>query len=305
MGTLNSLARAAVPLAALLLAATSDAAFRPHLDNPVAEFDAGSWIRVRTVDALPPLPGPGGNGQILTITGHPPLAAVQNDDHEPQRGLQFLGRVDIGRDAPESLRRAPGARLVTIPVTAWEGKGSANGAPDGGPGLTEARESTAGVTVRRGLRAPDTDDDAPRVSPVSDPAEETGTRQTGYPINELPMYGEGEKTPFQKQADERFIEMMMARFQSRAVAAEHFAQIGWNGYYAGDKSFAIRRFNQAWLLDPHNRHALWGFAVISLERGEVESAIRFYEMALDNGPEDPVLRAEYEALRGRHEDSWP
>ena len=81
---------------------------------------------------------------------------------------------------------------------------------------------------------------------------------------------------------------------SREDAAEYAARLGWNYYYSANCTSAIRRFNQAWLLNPDNRNALWGFAVISLERGEIEEATHYFEMAIDVGPEDPSLQQDYD-----------
>ena len=115
-----------------------------------------------------------------------------------------------------------------------------------------------------------------------------------YPINELPMYGRAQKTREQEQADHRYIGTMTRGGASREDAAEYAARLGWNYYYGANCTSAIRRFNQAWLLDPNNRHALWGFAVISLERGKIEEATRYFQMAIEAGPEDPSLQQDYE-----------
>ena len=61
--------------------------------------------------------------------------------------------------------------------------------------------------------------------------------------------------------------------------------------------FRKRGFNQAWLLDARNQHALWGFAVISVERGKIDDAVRFYEMAMAIRPGPEKLVEEYEELR--------
>lgn len=115
-----------------------------------------------------------------------------------------------------------------------------------------------------------------------------------YPINELPMYGHREKTPDQKLADRQYIETMTSDGRSRSDAAESAAKLGWNTYYAGDCAQAMRRFNQAWLLDHDNQLALWGFAVIALERDNIAEAVKYFEMALHSGPENPVLLGDYE-----------
>ena len=42
----------------------------------------------------------------------------------------------------------------------------------------------------------------------------------------------------------------------------------------------------------------WGFAVISLDRGDWDGALRYYRMALEGGPPNPRLQRDYElALR--------
>lgn len=115
-----------------------------------------------------------------------------------------------------------------------------------------------------------------------------------YPINELPMYGHIQKSAKQKRADERYIKQMTEGGRSREAAADYAARVGWNMFYKGDCSTAIKRFNQAWLLDPKNQLALWGFAVISRDRGQIEEAIRYYRMAIESGPEDPSLQRDYE-----------
>ena len=83
------------------------------------------------------------------------------------------------------------------------------------------------------------------------------------------------------------------RIDSATDAAESAAKNAWNVFYSGDKAKAIRRFNQAWLLDPDNLLALWGFAVTSVDRGDYEGAARFYEMAIERGPGEPTLERDY------------
>ena len=114
-----------------------------------------------------------------------------------------------------------------------------------------------------------------------------------YPINELPMYGLREKTAKQERADREYIRMMTRDGRSREEAAEAAAQNAWHVFYGGDKAMAIRRFNQAWLLDPSNQLALWGFAVTSIDRGDWDAALRYYRMAIESGPYNPRLERDY------------
>jgi hypothetical protein len=119
---------------------------------------------------------------------------------------------------------------------------------------------------------------------------------TDYPINELPMYGNRDKTAEQKRADEKYIETMTKDGSSRVDAANTVAKVAWNSYYAGNKSTAIKRFNQAWLLDPENQLALWGFAAISFDRNQVDEALEYFQMAFDTGLENAKLQQDYERV---------
>jgi hypothetical protein len=121
----------------------------------------------------------------------------------------------------------------------------------------------------------------------------TSAKRIDYPINDLPMYGGREKSAHQDRADKEYMKYMTKDGRSRADAAASAARVGWNAFYTGDESTAIKRFNQAWLLDPENQLALWGFAVISSQRGEFEDGARFFRMAIEKGPENPNLRRDY------------
>ena len=115
-----------------------------------------------------------------------------------------------------------------------------------------------------------------------------------YPINERPMYGHLTKTAAQKRADKKYIKYMTKGGRSRTVAADMPAKAGWDFYYKGDRSTAIKRFNQAWLLDPENQLALWGFAGICQDREQWDKAIKYFEMALEKGPENAMLDRDYQ-----------
>ena len=119
-----------------------------------------------------------------------------------------------------------------------------------------------------------------------------------FAINELPMFGHIQKTATQQQSDKRFLAQMTKDGRSPEAAADYVARVGWSAFNQGDRSLAIKRFNQAWLLNPKNQFALWGFAAICVDRGQVEEAVRYYRMAIDSGPENSKLQKDYEdALR--------
>jgi len=178
-----------------------------------------------------------------------------------------------------------GWKQVIIRFADLRRKEVGNGAPVDGLGLSEVHGWAFGTTNTGGPITYYLDNFELRNAPAS---------SADYTINELPMYGHLQKTADQKRSDKRYIKEMTESGRSREAAADSVARVGWNMYYQGYWSAAIKRFNQAWLLDPKNQLALWGFAAISIDRGHIEEAIRYFRMAIENGPEDPSLQRDYE-----------
>ena len=187
-----------------------------------------------------------------------------------------------------------GWRTVAIPFEAFMRKeGGGSNAPNDGLSLFGVHGWAIGATGTDGAVTLFLDDFS-----LLRPAQAPPATPYDYPINERPMYGLQEKTKEQRRADEKYIRMMTSGGRSREEAAEVAAKNAWYVFYSGDKAMAIRRFNQAWLLDPDNRLALWGFAVTSIDRGDWDAAMRYYRMALESGPPNPRLQRDYElALR--------
>jgi hypothetical protein len=154
-----------------------------------------------------------------------------------------------------------GWKQVIIRFADLRRKEVGNGAPVDGLGLSEVHGWAFGTTNTGGPITYYLDNFELRNAPAC---------SADYPINELPMYGHIQKTADQKRADTRYIKYMTEGGRSREAAADSAARVGWNMFYRGDCSAAIKRFNQAWLLDPKNQLALWGFAVISIDRGRLK-----------------------------------
>ena len=54
----------------------------------------------------------------------------------------------------------------------------------------------------------------------------------------------------------------------------------------------MKRFNQAWLLDPMNPQAYFGFGVIVSKRGRTQQGIALFEKALALAPDDPAIMSD-------------
>lgn len=83
-----------------------------------------------------------------------------------------------------------------------------------------------------------------------------------YSMEELPMYG-GKHSP---------------EVAPDPASSKHAAERGWQYYYRGDLSTAMKRFNQAWMLDRNNAQALWGFGVVTGQRALADEAQRAHNL---------------------------
>ncbi|NLV23241.1 MAG: hypothetical protein GXY54_00480 [Deltaproteobacteria bacterium] len=114
------------------------------------------------------------------------------------------------------------------------------------------------------------------------------------PTNQLPMYGEREKTVQMKNADAALISAVEKQGLSRQEAAKRAVQTGWYYWAKRDLTTAMSRFNQAWLLDPENGNAYHGFALVTSDRGGAPSEVeRLFQMAVSKPKVDPVAFVDY------------
>lgn len=113
----------------------------------------------------------------------------------------------------------------------------------------------------------------------------------------LPMFGQPKvaRSDKQKQADEAFIRDNTLRYKTRQAASMAFATQGWTAVRANQLDAAMVRFNHAWLLNPKNYSAFWGFGAILSERGRLLDAIEQLETArelIDDPTQRPALLAD-------------
>jgi tetratricopeptide (TPR) repeat protein len=104
------------------------------------------------------------------------------------------------------------------------------------------------------------------------------------PINELPMYG-GQHNPAVETDKEN---------------SKSAAKLGWKYYYSGDFDTAIKRFNQAWMLDRENADAFYGFGLILGQRAREEEteknlleSIKFLEKANSLSPQNVRIMVDF------------
>lgn len=108
------------------------------------------------------------------------------------------------------------------------------------------------------------------------------TAPTSSRIDNIPMYGQPAipRPDLLRQADEDFIKKASAGFDgSREKASKAWYAEGDRFLRELNLDFAMRRFNQAWLLDPNNYEPYWGFARVLLETDRLNESIQHFETA--------------------------
>jgi tetratricopeptide (TPR) repeat protein len=105
-------------------------------------------------------------------------------------------------------------------------------------------------------------------------------------IDEIPMYGgiDRSKVPKLKAGDEKFISDVTAHFGSREKASVVWINQGYRFYRQDQIGMAMRRFNQAWLLNPNNPDVYAGFAAVLHDQKKSCDAMKMMEKALALDP---------------------
>jgi tetratricopeptide (TPR) repeat protein len=106
--------------------------------------------------------------------------------------------------------------------------------------------------------------------------------ESRMPIDQVPMYGGMDRSAVKelREADEQFIEGTTKAFGSREKASAAFVDRAFRLYGQDDIVGAMRRFNQAWLLNPNNPEVYWGFASVLHDQGKTCEAMKMMEKAL-------------------------
>lgn len=99
-------------------------------------------------------------------------------------------------------------------------------------------------------------------------------------VNLQPKYGSLPKNDAQKAADAKFIASIDDYYKGdRKKGAEDVSSRGWRILRQGNPLDAMRRFNQAWLLDNTNGSALWGMAVIQTGSAKNGESLKLFSEA--------------------------
>jgi tetratricopeptide (TPR) repeat protein len=113
------------------------------------------------------------------------------------------------------------------------------------------------------------------------------------PLEEQPLYGEMPKTADTQKADDQFIAAAV-KYGTRAQTSDHSVTLGWQYLAKHDVPTAMKRFNQAWLLDPGNGNAFHGFAVIVMDRDHDSArADKLFQQGIAAPRQSPGIYLDY------------
>lgn len=99
-------------------------------------------------------------------------------------------------------------------------------------------------------------------------------------INMQPKYEGLQKNDAQKLADENFIAGIDAFYKgNRRNACEDISDRGWELLRRGKIPDAMRRFNQAWMIENKCGKAIWGMAVVQARLGKIPSSLQLFDEA--------------------------
>jgi tetratricopeptide (TPR) repeat protein len=122
----------------------------------------------------------------------------------------------------------------------------------------------------------------------------TGPMARGKGIDQEPMYGgmDRQSVPELKAADEKLIADASKGFGNRERASDAFVDQGVR-YYQGDNlSMGMKRFNQAWLLNPSNPNVFWGFAIVYHDEGNNCKAKEMIDRSISLNLSKPIALAD-------------
>lgn len=103
-------------------------------------------------------------------------------------------------------------------------------------------------------------------------------------INLLPMYGEVKKCPDQIKSDNEFLAACDKQFKNRNEASAKYVEMAWGYFYNSNPDNAMKRFNQAWLLDKNNADTYWGFGNLMGMKRSFTQSISLLEQSIKLNP---------------------
>ncbi|WP_447981343.1 tetratricopeptide repeat protein [Achromobacter kerstersii] len=105
-------------------------------------------------------------------------------------------------------------------------------------------------------------------------------------LDELPMYGGMDRSAAAElqASDKKLIADATPAFGSAEKASQAWVGQGYRFYQSDQLGMAMRRFNQAWLLNPDNPEVYTGFAAVLHDQGKYCQAMSMMDQAISHDP---------------------
>jgi len=108
-------------------------------------------------------------------------------------------------------------------------------------------------------------------------------------INLQPEYGNIQKSDAMKREDDVFISTALQSDTTLQKASDHLVRLGFTYLYRGDFETAMKRFNQAWLLNPKNENVYWGYGSVYGSFSDYTEALKQFDKGLLINPNSSAI----------------
>ncbi len=113
-------------------------------------------------------------------------------------------------------------------------------------------------------------------------------------INLQPEFGSAEKNESQIKADNDFIEEILKHYDNKQDASKKMTELGFQYLYERrDLQTAMKRFNQAYLLEPKNADIYYGYGTVYFNLGAMEKAREQFDKGLLINPNHSKMLTDY------------
>lgn len=114
--------------------------------------------------------------------------------------------------------------------------------------------------------------------------------------NTVPMYGGIKKSKEHKEIDNEFIQDCLKEFGSIDNSVNVQIDHAWKYFYNNDLETAMKRFNQAWLLNPEFPDSYFGFASLLEMKNKSKEATKYYNLGIEKDKESNRLEICYQRI---------
>jgi len=111
--------------------------------------------------------------------------------------------------------------------------------------------------------------------------------------NERPMYGGIPPTAEEAKGDQELISAIVKKLGSREAGAKDAIRLGFRYLARGDWRTAMKRFNQAWLLNGESAEVFWGFGAAFSYQGKFRESEEYFLKATARDPDNGRLLTDF------------